>query len=708
MGAVDHRLLVRAVLHSIRTSLTGLGGFAAARLGVAPAAPTSAETARGRMIAIAASSTMADVIPGADAARASALREPSSIRQVETDIDGETFHRLIGETMSDVVIVRRPHEAPIHVSSSLRRLLGLDPAEFRLRDRIHPQDLTALDALDVTLGPSKPSAVLTIRMRHADGRWIWAEAVNDYLTMPETAAIVSTLRDVTDRRNHADELRMARDAAELAQARAESTTRAKSEFIGLMSHEIRTPLTAIRGLIDLLGDGEPLSPQQRRHLRLVEASTETLLVAVDDILDYARSETGDLQIEARSFALAPLIAGVADLIRPAATGKDVALDLNLGRALPETVIGDERRLRQILLNLLNDAVGVARAGTVGLSIQGARLGQATGTLRFAITATVPDDRAIAYLPRTAQIDGSGLGLTVAQRLVGLMGGRIDRATRPGEATAYRFSVVLPEARRAGIVVVPERPVTRAARVLVAEDNAIDGEVVIAMLERAGYVVDLVGDGMAALAAVQARSYDLVLMDVLMPVMDGVTATRRIRALQHPCRCVPIVAVSADVMPHRVRAFLDAGMNAHVAKPFDRGTLADAVARQLSTVVLLDTGEEGSRPARPAVFDRACYDGLRGDLGVDAAQGVLRSFIALLQPGGDDDVVVTDAPTIAVAAGRLGFLDLANAYGRLAAADRHETAAAQRRCRMARDLAQRTFDELTCLERPDVSQHIALL
>ena len=263
--------------------------------------------------------------------------------------------------------------------------------------------------------------------------------------MPGAPAIVSTLRDVTDRRHHADELRMARDAAELAQARAESTTRAKSEFIGLMSHEIRTPLTAIRGFIDLLGDGEPLSPQQRRHLRLVEASTETLLVAVDDILDYARSETGDLRIEARSFALAPMITAVADLIRPAAAGKEVALDLSLGRALPELVIGDERRLRQILLNLLNDAVGIARAGKVALSIQGARLGQATGTLRFAITATVPDDRAVAYQPRTAQIDGSGLGLTVAQRLVGLMGGRIDRATRPGEAAAYRFSVVLPEA-----------------------------------------------------------------------------------------------------------------------------------------------------------------------------------------------------------------------------------------------------------------------
>lgn len=692
MSAVDHRLLVRAALLSTGRSLARLGTLAASRLGMAgPDPETSADTARKRLTDLDPPST--------DASMAEAM--PSG--------EGDSLHRLIAGAMSDVVVLRRPEGETIHVSSSLTALLGLDPAGFIVRDLIHPGDLAAFDAADATLSPSRPSHVLTVRMRHADGRWIWVEAVNDHLMLPDGAAIVSALRDVTDRRNQADELRMARDAAELAQARAENTTRAKSEFIGLMSHEIRTPLTAIAGFIDLLGDGETLTARQRRHLSLVEASTETLLVAVDDILDYARSETGDLRIEARAFRLAPVIAGVVDLVRPAASAKGITLDLSLGRDLPDHVVGDERRLRQILLNLLNDAVGVAHAGTVALAVLGARLGQAAGTLRFTITATVPQDGEGAVPARTALIDGSGLGLTVAQRLVGLMGGRIDRATRPGEAAAYRFQVVLPAAYQSGSAAVVAPAMTRSSRVLVAEDNVIDGEVVRAMLERSGCVVDLVGDGRAAVEAVQARTYDLVLMDVLMPVMDGITAARRIRALQHPCRRVPIIATSADVMPQRVEAFREAGMNGHLAKPYDRHSLAEAVARQLSAVVLLDTGEEGPRPARPAVFDRACYDGLRKDLGPDAAQGALRAFIALLQHGEGGDAIVAEAPAIAVGAGRLGFLDLANAYGRLAAAaDGPEQAAAQRRCRIARDLAQRTFDELTGLERPEISEHVALL
>ena len=189
MSAVVYRSLLRAFVLSARTSLARLGVFAASRLGMASAAQPSAETARVRLSDIVGLGTAADVIAIAGSARSDASIETNSPTLVERNIGGETFHRLVAETMSDVVIVRRPHQAPNHVSPSLKRMLGLDPAEFRLRDRIHPQDLAVLDALDATIGPSKPSAVLTIRMRHADGRWIWVEAVNDYLEMTEAPAI---------------------------------------------------------------------------------------------------------------------------------------------------------------------------------------------------------------------------------------------------------------------------------------------------------------------------------------------------------------------------------------------------------------------------------------------------------------------------------------------------------------------------------------
>lgn len=691
MSADGLRSLLRALFPSLQAALRGPPHTSPAQ------DEPSAETARKRVSELLAANATEGV-----SAEKLATAAPDK---------AETPYRLITETVSDVIVLHGPDRQAIYVSPSVKGMLGIEPAEFWLHDRVHRDDLAAVLSLDARTGTAGPGTVLAFRLRHADGRWIWAEAVTNRIALPgsETTVLLSTLRDVTDRHNKTDELRMARDAAELAQARAESTTRAKSEFIGLMSHEIRTPLTAIRGLVELLNDSGSLDRKQRRHLSLIEASTETLLVTVDDILDYARSETGDLRIEVGRFALPATIAAVVELVRPAASSKNIILDVGVARDLPEYVLGDERRLRQILLNLLNDAIGVAVGGTVSLSVQGARLGQKAGTLRISITAGVPEDQSPAYPVRAASLDGSGLGLTVAQRLVGLMGGRIDRTTRPGEAAAYRFSIVLQAARDVAAAQDHQPVSTRPARVLVAEDNVVDQEIVRAMLERSGYVVDLVGDGGAAMQAVQARTYDLVLMDVQMPTLDGVTATRRIRALQHPSRRVPIIALTADVMPQKIRSFADAGMSAYLAKPFTRKALIDAVATQLSTVVLLDTNEEPARPARPAVFDRSCYDALRMELGVDGAQGTLRAFIALVERGSEGPIAVEDARSVSACAARLGFLDLANAYDRLIAVmDGPDAEQALRLCRIARELAQRTFGELSSLERPEVTRFQALL
>ncbi|HEX8374251.1 MAG TPA: hypothetical protein VF606_03630, partial [Geminicoccaceae bacterium] len=178
------------------------------------------------------------------------------------------------------------------------------------------------------------------------------------------------------------------------------------------------------------------------------------------------------------------------------------------------------------------------------------------------------------------------------------------------------------------------------------------------------------------------------------------------------RRVPVVAMTANLMPDQVRAFARAGMNAHIAKPFDRATLCEAVARQLSSVVLLETGEAGPRPTRPAVFDRAAYDGLRANLGFESAKNTLNAFVGIL--GTLSETIAapearSEAATVAAAAAPLGFLDLANAYARLAtAAEGAETDAALRRCRVARDLAHRTLHELTGPERPEVGPTVALL
>lgn len=626
-------------------------------------------------------------------------------------------YRLLAENMTDVVVLRRAGGGPSYVSPSIAGLLG-HAGEFCAFDAgrdVHPDDLAGLEAVERTIGPDCPSIVSSFRLRHADGRWIWIEAVHDFL--PDAGAsesnVISTLRDITVRREQADELRMARDAAELAQGRAESMNRAKSAFIGLMSHEIRTPLTTIKGFADLLADGGGLSREQRRRLGLITGATETLLVAVDDILDFVRAETGELRIEASPFALARTLTEVTELVRPAAA------DRRIGLVRPETddldglVVGDERRLRQILVNLLNDAIGTTRGGDVTLAARRPRAGETPGTVRFSLTASLRDDGAEHRPARTEALVGSGLGVRIAERLVGLMGGRIDRTTRLGEAAAYRFTLSLPPARARPLVEADIPSLRRSARLLVADDGAGNREIVRAMLEGSGYRVDTVDDGEAAIAAVQAQTYDLVLISVTMQGTDGFATTRRIRALQHPSRRVPIVAMTANAMPDQIRAFAQAGMNGHIAKPFDRPMLCEVVARRLSSLVLLDTGGAGPRPSRPAVFHRAAYDALRASLGYEAAGRSLNAFVGLLgafeDAGGTGTDLGTEAASVAAAAERLGFLDIADAYGLLATASvGAEAEIALLRCVAARDLAQRTLQELTSPERLEVGPHLALL
>ncbi|HEX8416912.1 MAG TPA: histidine kinase dimerization/phospho-acceptor domain-containing protein, partial [Methylobacterium sp.] len=452
-------------------------------------------------------------------------RLESRVAERTRELEASRAHyRLLAENMTDVVVLRRLGAAPSYVSPSVAGLLGRvgDVRAFEAGRDVHPEDRAAFEAVERRIGPDCPSLVSVFRLRHTDGRWIWIEAVNDFLPTagPADPNVISTLRDVTLRQHQADELRMARDAAELAQGRAESMNRAKSAFIGLMSHEIRTPLTTIAGFADLLAEGGGLSQEQRRHLGLITAATETLLVGVDDILDFARSESGDLRIEAAPFVLARTVAEVAKLVRPLAAERRIDFVAPEGHDIDGLLLGDERRLRQILLNLLNDTVATARSGTVTLAVRVPRGGEAHGTLRFTITATMHDGGRDNEPLRAVALVGSGLGVTVAERLLGLMGSRIDRATRPGEAVAYRFTLSLPPAPTAMSARREGPSVARSARLLVAEDSPINQEIVCTMLERSGYRVDTVEDGEAALAAVQAQTYDLVLMDVQMPGMDG--------------------------------------------------------------------------------------------------------------------------------------------------------------------------------------------
>ena len=395
------------------------------------------------------------------------------------------------------------------------------------------------------------------------------------------------------------ELAQAKDAAEVAQMQAESGSRAKTEFLAVMSHEIRTPLNGIMGFTGLILDREDLTADMRRQVELIKTSSAALLTVVNDVLDFSKIEAGAIELDPSPFSPEALVDNCISIVRESAVGKGLSLTVMTDPAIPRSLVGDEPRLQQILLNLLNNAIKFTPNGGVSLSVEQERRPAAPERLRFTVTDTgigIPEDKRDRLFRQFSQVDGSasrhyggtGLGLAISKRLVELMGGEIGVTSEPGRGSTFWFSVPLPRTRDSDPQPV-QAPIgvpalRQSARILLAEDVAINQEIAKAVLEAVGHQVDVVSDGAEAVMAVQKKPYDLVLMDVQMPVMDGLMATQHIRALDGPVRDIPILAMTANVYAEQVATFLQVGMNDHVGKPFERDKLYAAIERWLPDAV----------------------------------------------------------------------------------------------------------------------------
>jgi PAS domain S-box-containing protein len=468
-------------------------------------------------------------------------------------------------------------------------LLGKTPAQ------LDPPEYVPLVEERVALLRAEGRALFETAHCRKDGTIMPVEINCRRVEYDGSPALMSIVRDISERKRIEDELRKLKESAEAA-------NRAKSEFLANMSHEIRTPLNGITGLSQLLLDTE-LNPKQRDYLVKLHSSSQVLFGIINDILDFSKIEAGKLELESVEFSLADILATLTDLAGAWAEAKHLGMRCEMAPGIPETVIGDPFRITQVLTNLLNNAIKFTEQGeiVVATGLVDDREDAATVTLRFTVRDSgigmTPQQLSQLFQPftqadssTTRKYGGTGLGLSICKRLVELMGGTIAVQSVPGEGSAFSFVITL----QRGVTGVPdrERVVANSApgvargyapmpdvealkrvsgmRVLVAEDNAVNQVFIRDALANAGVLVDIAENGRDAVAAVRQNSYDVVFMDIQMPVMDGFEATRLIREMAG--KDLPVIAMTAHAFAEDREKSRAAGMNTHLVKPISMAAL----------------------------------------------------------------------------------------------------------------------------------------
>ena len=554
------------------------------------------------------------------------VRDVTAQKAVERALrEREQRIRAIVENVADAVITMDVSGRMESVNSTAERMFGYGADEM-IGESVavivggegaatHDHDVSVYLATGqervVGMGPREAMA------RHKDGSEFPVSIAISEVNTDGNRFFIGAIRDISMQRQMEEMVR---------------TNRAKSEFLATMSHEIRTPLNGIMGMVQLIL-GTDLTEKQQKYIQMLRKSGGVLLTLVNEILDISKLKAGRLEIEAVSFDIRETIGNIVDVVTTKANEKNITLSLHVDSATPAEAVGDPGKLQQVLLNFMGNAIKFSEGGTVALWVRPANGGDDPFRVRFDVIDTgigIAPEVVPRMFERFTQADsstsrkygGTGLGLAICKQFIELMGGEIGVESEPGRGSTFSvtlpFSAPEPESEKtAGDGVDLEDLTVRPMRILLAEDNDINQLFMTAILEKAGHEVDAVANGELAVSAAKVGGYDLVLMDIHMPDMDGIEATQAIRSSKGDFANVPIIALTANSMKGDRERFLAAGMSDYVSKPIDMDRFSDAVARTTgisSGLVEAGLAKPRAKPEKEITAEaEAAFDDLFGTL-----------------------------------------------------------------------------------------------
>jgi nitrogen fixation negative regulator NifL len=450
------------------------------------------------------------------------------------------------------------------------------------------------DRFVIETGESLVGAEESLQMPDGTMRWFSSTKVAIRDSHGAITGLMGISRDITDMKRTEARLRDAMTAASELAKRAEAASQAKSEFLANMSHEIRTPMNGVIGMTDLLLDSK-LDPEQHEYAAAIRSCGESLLSLINDILDLSKVEAGKLVLESVDFAIRPTVQETVEVLAFEAQAKGLEIACHVAGDVPEAVRGDPGRLRQVLSNLIANAIKFTPRGAVTVRVESASNDGAQAIVRLSVTDTgigiAPEKHEMIFskftqadASTTREFGGSGLGLAISRELVHVFGGEIGVTSAPGKGSTFSFTSMfeLPRSKAA-------RPVHEAAivepsphrlRVLVAEDNSMNRNVAKIMLQKLGHVANTVSNGTEAVEVLRQMPFDVVLMDCQMPVMDGFEATQTIRTPESGVRNpqIPIIAMTANAVHGYREICLEAGMDDYLSKPVTLRDLSAVLER----------------------------------------------------------------------------------------------------------------------------------